>query len=1139
MYSDYLSINKNFQSSINLELDLDNEEKIREYIPTTDICDVIKRYVNTALGKEKEYATTLVGPYGKGKSFILLVICFLLGKNKDSAVWSELVNKIKAVDLELFELLLSIKEKGIKLLPIVINSNYDNVTQSFQLALNDALQREGHGNILPKSAYSVCIDLINKWESDPKIKGEVLSRCQEFKSVSLIDIKKGLKSYSPVAYEQFKSLYDCINIGLEFNPLISNDIVKTYKDVCESLSKFGYSGMFIIFDEFSKFIESTSINLMRDLKLIQDFAELSVRSSNKKQIHLCCVAHKSISLYKPSSKTGVNSDSFKTVEGRFNEIRFNRSLEENYQIISGALIKNDSFYEMCEKYISSNRSFYDECINANFIDVSTSEKTLFRGCFPLNPYTAYSLIKLSELVAQNERTLFTFISDTDEDSFNTFIHSYDSGLFNVDKIYDYFNDLLQKDSDATIRNIWYRCESLLTRCESLLDKRIIKVLAIITMVNDASVLPADEKTICLSLSEDIKLISSTVKKLIDRHFIRKNLLNNTLSFALSNSKKIDEEVEYLSKVKFKNLDIGNVLSDVNERNFILPHKYNEENKITRFFRVKFLDEAQFMRLKSFNVLFENTYCDGLIINLLSRSLNEEQIQAKVNEINDRRVVVCVPSKEIPDSLSAYAMRYTCLKGMKEQGTYDETSEAELSLLIDEAETDLRTMLAELFDQKSYAAVEKDPKGFNFTLSKLLESIYTKKIIINNELINKRTVSTQYQKAVNHVMDYYINHSENVFGQTSPERSIKIALFDDPSEEILSVIESLKNGIIESGGSRVSVLELIKKYQSAPYGIREGVTPLLLAKAISELQDNVILRFQTKEIELDANNIVKACSNDKYTIAFSKRSQKQQRYLDSILRSFRVTKTGDFRQDTILAAESLKKYYAGMPQIIRTCSSKNNFLSLSDAYLKLKDIYLSFNINPYESVFENTLSALGTEDFDKAYELLKNEVKSYKELLSTYKEHLLAVVKKVWSIRDGDSVKTVLNLWISKTIQQDKTPILTEIEKRLLTVISELTFDDALAIEDLCGAIVGRRIEDWSEDNAITFSQEIQKAKEAIENCLYANITDEPTAIEENELSMMAELLKNSLESVIEEYSDSVTPNEKIAILDTLIKRILK
>lgn len=38
MYKDYIYINKNFQSSVNLELNLNSEKKIDEYIPTRFIC---------------------------------------------------------------------------------------------------------------------------------------------------------------------------------------------------------------------------------------------------------------------------------------------------------------------------------------------------------------------------------------------------------------------------------------------------------------------------------------------------------------------------------------------------------------------------------------------------------------------------------------------------------------------------------------------------------------------------------------------------------------------------------------------------------------------------------------------------------------------------------------------------------------------------------------------------------------------------------------------------------------------------------------------------------------------------------------------------------------------------------------------
>ena len=163
MYSNYFSINKNFQSSVNLELDLNNSEKIKEYIPTSDICDVLKRYVKTVLGTSKDYATTLVGPYGKGKSFLLLILIFLLGPNKDTVEWNELVEKIGKIDSDLKNDLLKIKEKNISLLPVLINSNYDNVVQSMQIALNESLKRADMDSIIPQSAFDICISLLDRW----------------------------------------------------------------------------------------------------------------------------------------------------------------------------------------------------------------------------------------------------------------------------------------------------------------------------------------------------------------------------------------------------------------------------------------------------------------------------------------------------------------------------------------------------------------------------------------------------------------------------------------------------------------------------------------------------------------------------------------------------------------------------------------------------------------------------------------------------------------------------------------------------------------------------------------------------------------------------------------------------------------
>ena len=82
MYDQYINIDKKFKSSVNLQYDLGNEEKILLYVPTTDLCDVIKGYVKSVLFENECKATLLAGPYGKGKSYIMLMITYLFSKRE-------------------------------------------------------------------------------------------------------------------------------------------------------------------------------------------------------------------------------------------------------------------------------------------------------------------------------------------------------------------------------------------------------------------------------------------------------------------------------------------------------------------------------------------------------------------------------------------------------------------------------------------------------------------------------------------------------------------------------------------------------------------------------------------------------------------------------------------------------------------------------------------------------------------------------------------------------------------------------------------------------------------------------------------------------------------------------------------------
>ena len=78
-----IQINHSFQKSVNLQLDLDNYERIGSYIPTRSSIAVMNRYWDVVTGRSKENASILIGPYGKGKSHLLLVLLSLLHGNEE------------------------------------------------------------------------------------------------------------------------------------------------------------------------------------------------------------------------------------------------------------------------------------------------------------------------------------------------------------------------------------------------------------------------------------------------------------------------------------------------------------------------------------------------------------------------------------------------------------------------------------------------------------------------------------------------------------------------------------------------------------------------------------------------------------------------------------------------------------------------------------------------------------------------------------------------------------------------------------------------------------------------------------------------------------------------------------------------
>ena len=191
-YSDIVGVNENFQYSVNLQFDINNIDKIKEYIPTKDGCELLKKYIESIVNG-KNRATTLVGPYGKGKSHLLLVLITLLNdyEENDIKYIDEFIVKIRNIDEELYDTLKNIRERKLRLMPVIINSNYGDLNQAFLLALSEALEREKLSDVIVNTYFDVAIKVIEKWEEKYQVAVEDFKKCLKEYNCSLKDLKKG------------------------------------------------------------------------------------------------------------------------------------------------------------------------------------------------------------------------------------------------------------------------------------------------------------------------------------------------------------------------------------------------------------------------------------------------------------------------------------------------------------------------------------------------------------------------------------------------------------------------------------------------------------------------------------------------------------------------------------------------------------------------------------------------------------------------------------------------------------------------------------------------------------------------------------------------------------------------------------
>lgn len=1138
MYNSIIDLNKKFKSSVNLQFDLNNEEKILQYIPTTDLCDVIKIFVKDFLSIETSRAFTLSGPYGKGKSYLMLIIIYLVSKRTNRELFKKVISKFKMIDEELADLILQLDTKNISLLPVIINNNSsEDFNQNFMLALNETLKNHEMLDIVPNSVFAECLNQISIWEAKEKNEFDIFEKCRKSLNISMIELKKGLKKYDLNSYRLFEKLYDCVTFGGRFNPLVSNDISFLYSDVSNKVKNYGYSGLFIIFDEFGVFLENHTVDFASRLNKMQTLAEKCKTSGENNQMHICCITHKDVILY---NKDKDLNDEFVKIKGRFKPIRFDRSLEENYEIICSALEKKKGYNEFVKSFVENEHWFIEKIRNSNIFSDNQLD-FLFKNGLPFNPLSLYSLINVSEKVGQNERTMFTFLSDNDLYSFRDFITKKKSGTLNVCNIYDYFSYLI-KDNEH-YKSIFYQVESLLKLTSDNIERQIIKVIGIINVINDDIKFPATKENIELSLKTES--IAHSINSLLEKNLIKQDSISKRYNFSVLADKFLNEKINRCIDTKLNNKSLAEILNLFDRNIFHISNKYNFEFEMTRFFRSKFLDYDLFVEISDTKALYDS-FADGLIINIISDKALEDQELLKClrEKENNSNVILRYNRKVFDEHIIKKLKTVEAAKLVLLDKDITEIEKTSLELLISDLTFDLNKYIS------SYLA---NSSNFNLTLGKAddlssliyssLKDTYNNTIVLVNDQINKNIISKTSAKSRNTVVDYLLKRKTNEFSNTSAEGTI-LNSFLESIEKNQQFFCLLREEFIHSNGKKTSLSKLVNKLYSKPYGMRKGVIPLYLAKLIDSLSISesknevsaIILYNKDREIDLNANNLSRAIDSlNDFSLMYRKLDGQNLKTTLKLMKLFDCKSSNNFSEDVQKLVLAVRKYIYNLEPVIIKSNSNDNILNLSNDEISFKDIFMRTDLNSYDILFEK-LPKLFKKDIYNNIELVLNNYNLKKDNLYKY---TLSNVKSLLFKCDS-SLKSCYDMWASN-YDYINSIILSDDLKKIKKCFNDMKYSDEEAIDKLSIAVLNCTLSDWNYNKQEKFLEKISLFIKTVENYEFKSILEKDDFSQEiayRELSFMGKTLMSNLQESIDEYGESISNEEKVLILKKLLKEIV-
>jgi len=799
-----ITIDTSYTRSINIERDSDSTALIQSYIPTSRSILALSRIASSLGSKDTPRSFALVGPYGSGKSAFAVFLSHLLGACDEKitkASWQAL-NKT-AQDLSKKFSRHTDNTQGY--LPVLITGTPEPLVHRFVVSLYKAAKKYWQ----------------NKRGPTPQI---------------------------------VKRLKQAINKQIS--------IKETMDLVCElqkTVSKNG-RGVLIVFDELGKFLEYEARHHgVNDIYLLQELAEYAYKG-NKANLLVTVLMHQGFDQYARSLGDSLRNE-WSKVQGRFESIPFLESTEQTLRVVSKAF--QHDIKENQKKAIKEKCSLITSVLekqNALPGVISGKDATdLFMQCYPLHPVVSLALPILCQKLAQNERTLFSYLGSKEPYGFRDSLARLESvgDYVNLWEIYEYF--ILNQSAvlnDPSTHRRWAEVVSALERLGDAPQEEIqlVKTIGLLNIIGAHGGFKASKPIVELCLL-DKQEINEALEALIRKSIVQFRKYSD--EYRVWQGSDFDLEAAVQDELnQIGRFSLPEALNDLKPLPPVVARRHTIKTGTLRYYSPHFVDTTSLTKEPS------KTSVLRIIIYLAEGKEDVELFKEQaIHHFEELDIVtICHNGEQLREAIAEVLALQRVQKNRPELNS-DPVSLREFKDRLIVAEHVEDQLVSSFFEnpEKNYWYWNGKPIRVNSKrhlqkeLSRILDEVYNSAPIIKNELINREKPSVQAIAARNKLIFALLNNvDEEDLGieKFPPEKAIYRALFkatglhkpvngcwqlaapdpENDTHKLIPVWQLLYKFLEETEEDPKSFVELDEKLISPPFGVKEGLLPILYVTA---------------------------------------------------------------------------------------------------------------------------------------------------------------------------------------------------------------------------------------------------------------------------------------------------------------------